>query len=153
LAIEDSDSSNPAIEAALDEALLSSLPGRPPTAKQSARMLKNILGRARIEAPAKFVTVHSNEGEWAEVVPNVSRKWLLKNASIDAALYRLGPGSSFPAHSHASDEECFCLEGEFELDGLLIKTGDFHLAPKGTAHGTLYSSQGCLLYIRCAGAA
>lgn len=136
--------------AAIDEALLG-LPGHAPNTSQSARMLMKILMRVRTESPTKLVTVRSEEGEWAEVVPKLFRRRLLKNGTIDAALYRLSLGSSFPAHDHASEEECFCLEGEFELDGLVVETGDFHLAPKGTAHGTLHSPEGCSLYIRCAG--
>jgi anti-sigma factor ChrR (cupin superfamily) len=148
--IDVKDSLGTVIDASLDEALLLALPGGSPTATQSVRMLSNILGRVRTESPAKLVTVHSDEGKWEEVVPNVFRKWLLKNQTLDAALYRLSPGSSFPAHIHASDEECFCLEGEFQLGDLVVRSGDYHLAPKGTAHGTLRSPKGCLLYIRSA---
>lgn len=112
-------------------------------------MLGRTLSRIRGASPLSFVTVRTGQGEWHEIVAGVFQKKLFESGKMHACLYRMLPGSSFPAHEHASDEECLCLEGEVNLGGMQIRAGDFHLAPKGLAHGEITTLEGCLLYIRC----
>lgn len=113
------------------------------------RMLGRTLSRIRGTSPLSFVTVRTCEGEWKEIEAGVFQKQLLESGKMNACMYRMLPGSAFPAHEHASDEECLCLEGEVSLGGIQIRAGDFHLAPKGLPHGEITTVEGCLLYIRC----
>lgn len=53
-----------------------------------------------------------------------------------------------PPHEHPLDEECLVLEGEFTLESIKLRAGDFHFAPKGMTHGVARSEHGALLYIR-----
>lgn len=133
----------------LQEALLAGVTPVEPAPQRREAMRQNILERVRTDRKS-FITVRHNEGNWEEIALGIYRKRLIQTGKISASLYRMLPGSSFPAHDHPSDEECVCLEGEASLGGIVVREGDFHLAPKGVPHGTVTSKDGCLLYIRVA---
>ena len=61
-------------------------------------------------------------------------------------LYRAAPGAVVPQHRHGRDEECLMLEGEVFLDDLLLRCGDYQLAPAGTGHAGVSTATGGLLY-------
>lgn len=113
-----------------------------------ARLMRRV--RQTSNLPSEFITVRNVDGEWTEIMTGVFQKKLVDNGKLHASLYRLLPGSSFPAHDHPSDEECICLQGEVNLGGTVIKAGEFHLAPRGLPHGKVTTKEGCLLYVRCA---
>lgn len=94
------------------------------------------------------MTVRNEDGKWSEIAAGVYRKPLISNGTVSAALYRMLPGSFYPAHDHVADEECLCLEGEVDLGGMVIRAGEFQFAPQGSAHGIIRSASGCVLYIR-----
>lgn len=62
-------------------------------------------------------------------------------------LMEMSPGSVMPEHGHATDEECYVVEGEFEMGGATYRTGDFLVAPKGSAHPVVTSPRGCLVLL------
>jgi anti-sigma factor ChrR (cupin superfamily) len=64
-----------------------------------------------------------------------------------SALIRLGPGGSYPAHSHDGPEECLVLEGELLVGGVRMKPGDFQRAEPGSEHVEQHSPGGALLFI------
>lgn len=123
-----------------------------PGAELRAAMRECIL--ERISAPAHkpegFVTIRADEGEWVEIARGVRLKKLLRSGNVVADLIRMEPGSSLPGHEHPEPEECFCLEGEVSLGGILVRAGDFHFALQGLPHGPIYSPTGCLVYVRTA---
>jgi len=61
-------------------------------------------------------------------------------------LYRAAPGAAVPRHGHRHDEECLMLEGELFLDDLLLRRGDYQIAPAGTAHGAVLAETDVLLF-------
>lgn len=85
---------------------------------------------------------------WMEVQPGVLKLILGQDAQRLSSFYRFAPGAKYPAHTHAQDEECMVLDGEVFLGDSLLKSGEYQLAPAGTAHGELMSDVGCLLFIR-----
>jgi hypothetical protein len=80
-----------------------------------------------------------------QLVPAGARKWrpnfpgvevlpLWGSAAITSMLVRFAPGASVPDHRHAVHEDCLMLEGEMFLGDILLRTGDYQLAPAGGGH-------------------
>jgi quercetin dioxygenase-like cupin family protein len=76
-------------------------------------------------------------------------KILYKDSRATSFLLRLQPGARLPSYVHAADEECLVLEGELWLaEGVRLKAGDYHFAPKGLPHGVAESPSGALVFLR-----
>ncbi len=104
----------------------------------------------KIENTPETRTVRPSGLAWEVFAPGIERKILHVDAAMGAqiVLYRVAPGTSFAAHSHLIAEECLVLDGEIEVDGVIAKTGDVHIAFADTRHGILTSRTGALLYVR-----
>ena len=61
-------------------------------------------------------------------------------------LVRFAPGASVADHRHALDEDCLVLEGEMFLGDILLRTGDYQLAPAGGSHFGEMSDVGVLFF-------
>jgi len=61
---------------------------------------------------------------------------------------KLEPGAAVVPHDHPVDEECLVLEGEARIGELVVRAGDYHLAPRGKPHGMITSEHGALLFLR-----
>ena len=46
------------------------------------------------------------------------------------------------------DEECMMLQGEVFLGDILLRAGEYQLAPAGSLHGDVYSDVGATLFVR-----
>jgi hypothetical protein len=113
-----------------------------------ARMWQKIERSLRQET-TQYVTVRSGEGAWVPLFPLVEMKLLHSICKSASFLLRLQPGARLPSHEHLAAEECVMLEGELDLgDGLIIRAGDYHLAPASLSHGTAVSRSGALIFIR-----
>jgi anti-sigma factor ChrR (cupin superfamily) len=62
-------------------------------------------------------------------------------------LVRMAPGSSYPAHRHATSEECFVVSGEIQVGERTLRTGDYQVATGGSEHGVQSTRSGCTLLI------
>ncbi len=94
-------------------------------------------------------TVFANDDlGWHSIGVGVSRKILYADSVLSSALIRLQPGASVGLHTHSQHEECMMLNGELFLGDMLLREGDYQLAPVGTAHGEAYSDVGALLFRR-----
>ncbi len=77
----------------------------------------------------------------------------VKRLSVDASrravtmLVRMAAGSSYPAHVHGGREECLVLAGELDVDGELMRQGDYQVAEAGSRHGLQSTRTGCTLFI------
>lgn len=137
----DHDITNTAAIAALFAALQ---PVAPPTQIEAA-----LLARVR-PRNATLVTVRADQGEWRQVAPGVR----LKVLSVDAAartrsfLIEMQPGAAMPAHDHIINEECLVLSGEAVLGDVVVRAGDYHLAPSGIPHGVVHTAVGVLMFVR-----
>ncbi len=111
------------------------------------RILKRIATGKTMPAQS-HLTVHlSNEG-WIDVMPLIKMKTLFESDDGKGVLFRFQPGARLPAHEHSTDEECVVVEGELCIGSEIVRSGDFHLARCGLAHGDLTSPAGALFYIR-----
>ncbi len=112
------------------------------------RLRKRVMDRIRGSNPANFVTIREEDGAWESVVPGIDIKRLHREGTYHSFLLRLRPGAKLPAHHHGADEECLVLQGETRMGDIVLKTGDYHLAPQGVPHATVTSDCGALLFIR-----
>ena len=81
-------------------------------------------------------------------VPGVSVKTLRsdKASGESAALVRLDPGASFPAHDHPAGEEVFVLEGDVRIGRHQLKGGDYLYTPPDGKHDAA-SAGGCVFLV------
>jgi quercetin dioxygenase-like cupin family protein len=119
-----------------------------PAAAAASALRERVLARVRA-APA-MVTIRAGEGRWQPFLPKVEIKVLREADGYLNYLMRLEAGARVPAHDHPMDEECLVLEGEINIGDLVVRAGDYHVAPRGVHHGVLESRAGALLFLRSA---
>jgi anti-sigma factor ChrR (cupin superfamily) len=105
--------------------------------------------RNRLLAVTEHV-VRAGEGGWTPTeFPGVEVKQPFVRPANDEVtmLVRMSPGSAYPAHHHAGPEQCYVLEGELRIGGLVLRPGDYTCAAPGTTHQPPASPLGCLLLI------
>jgi quercetin dioxygenase-like cupin family protein len=88
----------------------------------------------------------ASEG-WREVAPGAFIKALWHFGASASMLFRLDPGARMPAHGHAMEEECMMLSGEAFFGDILLRAGEYQMAPHATQHGEAYTDVGALLYV------
>lgn len=118
-------------------------------------LFSRIMGRIDENEKAQepdLITVHADEGEWVTIAPKIEKKRLFLDSArnIESYLLRIQPGAEAPGHTHEEDEYCLVLEGDVEFDEIQLNAGDFHLARRGSRHGTAHSRNGALLYLESA---
>lgn len=59
-------------------------------------------------------------------------------------MYRMAPGSSYPAHRHADVEDLYLVEGDLLVCGVLMNAGDYCRAEAGSLHQGVRTATGCL---------
>ena len=87
--------------------------------------------------------------EWQPArFPGVSRKVLRNDTESgeSAALVRLEPGASVPAHDHPAGEEVFVLEGNVRIRRHHMKAGDYLYTPPDAKHAVA-SDGGCVFLV------
>lgn len=83
---------------------------------------------------------------WHDFAPGIRRRVLWSAGGESALLYRARPGAAVPGHRHGHDEECLMIEGDVFLDDVLLRAGDWQLAPAGSGHTGVATDTGGLLY-------
>ena len=84
--------------------------------------------------------------QWEDYAPQIKRRLLWQSGPLAAMLWLAEPGASVPQHRHGHDEECLMLRGELFQDDCLLREGDYQLAPSGSAHQTVTTDTGALIY-------
>ena len=104
-------------------------------------------------------TLRADEGEWVKWADKAWKKMLFgdkiwkKVLSSDSAtgksvyLLRCEAGAVVPAHKHARDEHVFVIEGEYVVDGSVVKAGDSQFARAGSIHPEIRTATGCLVLV------
>jgi len=103
------------------------------------------------EAPVPlFHTVRLEDGGWTPSAPGIEKKFLYRDLATgtESYLFRMQPGASIEMHHHPRAEECLVLEGDLAIGDLRLKTGDYHVATKGTMHPALRSEGGAIVFVR-----
>jgi hypothetical protein len=83
---------------------------------------------------AALQLVPAGARKWRPSFPGVDVMPLWGSAAITSMLVRFAPGASVPDHHHAVHEDCLMLEGEMFLGDILLRAGDYQLAPAGGGH-------------------
>jgi anti-sigma factor ChrR (cupin superfamily) len=97
----------------------------------------------------QFVSIRSSEGRWRELMKGV----LLKKLHLDPAtgiatsLVRMMPGTALPIHQHTGVEQFYVIEGDCQVAGQLLRSGDYHRAEAGSTHETTSTVEGTLLLL------
>ena len=98
-----------------------------------------------VEGDAAF-SVLDREAGWPDFVPGIQRRVLWHREGQAAMLYFAQAGAQVPLHTHGHDEECLMVQGELFLDDVLLKAGDYQLAPAGTGHRITETDTGVVIY-------
>ena len=99
---------------------------------------------ARVATPDNH-TITSTEGEWVETaVPGLRMKILAIDRARDRVtmLIKAEPGARYPAHRHSGPEECYVIRGSVNVEGRLLRAGDFHHAEGDSDHAELWTDEG-----------
>ena len=91
-------------------------------------------------------SVRDADAGWPDFAPGIQRRVLWQRDGQAALLYFTQPGAQVPRHAHGHDEECLMLQGELLLDDLLLRDGDYQLAPAGTGHAITETDTGVVIY-------
>lgn len=94
-------------------------------------------------------TVSASEGGWEPIsIEGIHVKRLTSDEKNVTMLVRMGPGTAYPRHRHAGQEQCYVLQGDLSVgDDLHLGAGDFQVAPEGSVHDVQSTREGCLLLI------
>ena len=86
-----------------------------------------------------------SEPEWQQVAPGIECKMLASDMERHrvSMLVRLAPGASYPAHTHAGEEELHLLDGELWIDERKLVPGDYNYGAPGTGDERVWSETGC----------
>lgn len=94
------------------------------------------------------LSVFDSENDWIEIAPGVEKKALWSDGVTASNYFRFAPGASVGGHLHRGDEECMMLDGDLFIGDILLRAGDYQLAPAGSRHGKVFSDNGALVYVR-----
>lgn len=83
---------------------------------------------------AALQLVPAGARKWRPNFPGVEVMPLWGSPAITSMLVRFAPGAAVPDHRHAVHEDCLMLEGEMFLGDILLRPGDYQLAPAGGGH-------------------
>jgi hypothetical protein len=98
--------------------------------------------------PSPAGTSRARQAQWENFAPGIRRRLLWQAGDACAYLARAQVGAAVPAHEHHNDEECLMLEGDLFNGDILVREGEFQLAPSGLNHGMIQAATDCLVYIR-----
>ncbi len=124
-------------------------PGGPPPLLRAASAARVLLREAPASPQAcvqHAFTQADAATPWDDFAPGIQRRVLWASGGEAALLYRASAGAQVPSHGHQRDEECLMVEGEVFLDDVLLRTGDYQLAPAGTAHAGVSTDIGGLIF-------
>lgn len=96
--------------------------------------------------PMPSCAQHDEAVAWLPFAPGIARRLLYRDGGAAGMLYHALPGALVPGHLHDHDEECLMLAGELFLDDVLLRAGDYQLAPAGTFHRGVATDTGALIY-------
>lgn len=140
-----------AAEVSLTEEMLATLALKLPAEDVADDFFDRLEARLdSVEAAAPQCAVsRAGDGIWIDLSPGARIKVLHTIPAIRRQTYllELEPGAVADNHTHDDDEECYVISGDIWFGETQMRTGDYHLARKGSTHGTVRSTSGCLCVI------
>ncbi|HYG27438.1 MAG TPA: cupin domain-containing protein [Caulobacteraceae bacterium] len=115
-----------------------------PSASLQERLARRIAeesGKALVPPPQRRWC----ELDWEAVAPGIECKLLGTDEQRRrvSMLVRLAPDASYPAHTHAGDEELHLLDGELWIDERKLVPGDYNYGAPGASDERVWSETGC----------
>ncbi|HEX5687561.1 MAG TPA: cupin domain-containing protein [Ideonella sp.] len=107
---------------------------------------ERVLGAGEHSAEPRSTTSRETPDAWEDYAPLVKRRVLWRQGPMAAMLWLASPGATVPQHRHGHDEECLMLRGDLFQDDYLLREGDYQLAPCGSAHESVNTDTGALIY-------
>lgn len=92
-------------------------------------------------------TLPASDDGWREVARGAYVKPLWQLGAAASLLLQLDAGARLPAFAHAVDEECLILRGEVFMGDILLRDGEYQMAPRGLGSSEAFSDVGALLYL------
>lgn len=83
---------------------------------------------------------------WGPARQGVAMLALCVSGDVVSMLVRMEPQAKGADHGHALDEDCMVLQGDMYLGDILLRAGDYQLAPSGGTHFDIASDEGALFY-------
>lgn len=101
------------------------------------------------EALREIWHVRAEEGKWKPYSEGVLMKMLMvdKNKGTITTLLKIEPGAHIVRHRHHGLEECYVLEGDFNIGDQQYGPGDYQYALPGSVHPKIYSNHGALVLL------
>lgn len=93
-------------------------------------------------------TSRERDAVWDDFGPGIKRRLVWQKGTEGCYLARAEAGAFVPPHGHHVDEECLMLGGELFQGDVLLREGEFQLAPAGMQHGVVQAATATLLYVR-----
>jgi anti-sigma factor ChrR (cupin superfamily) len=141
----------------LDDALIASIAGTVPAVEPRPSVRERLLAAARAERPEGFFAVRlgitgvrTSSAAWLpSPIPGIEYKLVARDADrgMSTRLVRFAAGARYPKHRHAGVEEIFLLEGSVQVNGTLLRAGDYCRSEPGTEESGTWSETGGLALI------
>lgn len=96
---------------------------------------------------AEPITVRANQEAWHDAGDGARVKPLWMNGESASLLVSLEAGGRLPAHTTVQEEEYLTIAGEVFLGDILLRGGDYQMAPRAAAFGEITSDVGGLLFV------
>jgi anti-sigma factor ChrR (cupin superfamily) len=138
-------------------ALAFSAPYEEPPARARAELLARMPASApgptveprKTDDEGQLISIRASEGEWRELAEGVLSKKLHVDPVTGTAtsLVRMLPGAVLPVHHHKGAEQFFVIEGDCQVAGQSLTSGDYHRAEAGSTHGTTTTVKGALFLL------
>ena len=114
----------------------------------SAAVLTELIGGLVPGDGPALHTVLAGEGDWETIAKGAEQKLLWRDGAFISRFVRLAPGARLPPHVHDGEEECIMLAGEAFFGDILVRAGEFHLAPHRSVHLETFSETGGMAFLR-----
>lgn len=111
-------------------------------------LLGELLGGLLPHAGGAPITVSSRVNGWRSIADGVEEKLLHREGDQLSRFLRFAAGARLPARVHRSAEECMLIEGEAFLGDILLRAGEYQVAPAATEYGEICSDTGGVLFLR-----
>jgi len=125
--------------------------GRQPTAGEpelASRAGARVYVRQGGAQPTPAGTARAADAQWHDYAPGIQRRILWEQGSAVSYIARAVDGAVVPPHGHVNDEECLMIEGDLFTGDILLREGDFQLAPAGLDHDLVQAGSDCVVYLR-----
>lgn len=93
-------------------------------------------------------TARAADAQWHDYAPGIQRRILWEQGGAVGYIARAVDGAVVPPHGHVNDEECLMIEGDLFAGDILLREGDFQLAPAGVDHDLVQAGSDCMVYLR-----